>query len=309
MEPVQRIPRYTLLFRLMIKHMPPDDPQRAKLIEADEIASHIALAETDENTKRAEKMFCLQNSIDGFPPGLLSNSRRFIDCIDVEDVSDTGPGGYGAAGDAPSMTTLHCSLFLFDDKLMIVRRPSDKGGRALSGLDDIDKPVGKGRPLSLRKLKKAQMSCKGVVDVTDVVATDIGGSGMTPSYSVRGSRHTQRTSDMHIYLENPPHDQGDRWSGRPFRSLVAVIPPSSQRDTQLGMERKQHFLEALWDAQAKFRTRNGRSALIEAEEREVESYAGKKTIARTYYNIYTRSWYLAEDKKVSVALALVGQYT
>ena len=116
-------------------------------------------------------------------------------------------------------------------------------------------------------------------------------------------------ADMHIYLENPPHDQGDRWSGRPFRSLIVVIPPSNQRDTQLGMERKQHFLEALWDAQAKFRTRNGRSALIEAEEREVESYAGKKTIARTYYNIYTRSWYLAEDKKVSVALALVGQYT
>lgn len=111
-------------------------------------------------------------------------------------------------------------------------------------------------------------------------------------------------ADMHIYLENPPHDQGDRWSGRPFRSLVTVIPPSSQRDTQLGTERKQHFLEALWDAQAKYRTRNGRSALIEAEEREVESYAGKKTIARTYYNIYTRSWYLAEDKKVRVAYEL-----
>lgn len=112
--------------------------------------------------------------------------------------------------------------------------------------------------------------------------------------------------DMHIYLENPPHDQGDRWSSRPFRSLVVVIPPSSQRDTQLGIERKRQFLNALWDAQAKYRTRNGRSALIEAEEREVESYAGKKTIARTYYNIYTRSWYLAEDKKVRATFGWVG---
>lgn len=186
MEPVQRIPRYTLLFRVMIKHMRPDDPQRAKLIEADKIASHIALAETDENTKRAEKMFCLQNTVDGFPPGLLSNSRRFIDCIDVEDVADTYPGGYGTAGDAPSTTTLHCSLFLFDDKLMIVRRPSDKSGKGLSGLDEIDKPAGKGRPLSFRKLKKAQMTCKGVVDITDVVATDVGGSGMVPSSPLRG---------------------------------------------------------------------------------------------------------------------------
>lgn len=210
MEPVQRIPRYTLLFRLMIKHMRPDDPQRAKLIEADEIASHIALAETDENTKRAEKLFCLQNSIDGFPPGLLSNSRRFIDCIDVEDVADAGPG---PASDAPSMTTLHCSLFLFDDKLMIVRRPSDKGGRALSGLDDFDKPVGKGRPLSLRKLKKAQMSCKGVVDITDVVATDVGGSGTTPFYLTRGLGCAQRSTCRYAHLLGEP-------SARPRRSLV-----------------------------------------------------------------------------------------
>ncbi|TFY63590.1 hypothetical protein EVJ58_g3151 [Rhodofomes roseus] len=281
MEPVQRIPRYTLLFRLMIKHMAPDDPQRAKLVEADKIASQIALAETDENTKRAERMFCLRNSIEDFPPALLSNSRRFIDCIDVEDVADAG---FGPGGDAQPTTTLHCTLFLFDDKLMIVRRPNDKCGRALTGLDDMDKPTTKAHPLSMRKLKKAQMSCKGVVNVMDVVATDVGGS------------------DMHMYLENPPHDQGDRWSGRPFRSLVAVHPPSNQRDTKLTEERKAQFLENLWNAQAWYRTRNSLSVVIQAEEREVESYAGKKTIARTYFNVYTRPGYLSEDKKPKVVV-------
>ena len=51
MEPVQRIPRYTLLFRSMVKHMNHGDPQRAKLLEADEIASKIALAEADDQTQ------------------------------------------------------------------------------------------------------------------------------------------------------------------------------------------------------------------------------------------------------------------
>ncbi|KAH9938052.1 uncharacterized protein B0H18DRAFT_1099934 [Fomitopsis serialis] len=267
MEPVQRIPRYTLLFRLMIKHMVPDDPQRAKLVEADEIASNIALAETDENTKRAERMFCLRNSIEGFPPGLLSNSRRFIDCIDVEDVADNG-AAYSLGGDVQSMNALHCTLFLFDDKLMIVRRPSDKSGRALAGLDDMDKPAAKAHPLSMKKLKKAQMSCKGVMDVTDVVATDVGGS------------------DMHIFLESPPHDQGDRWS--------AGYKAHGRAQEQ--------FLESLWTAQAVYRTRSGRPVAIQAEEREVESYAGTKTIARTYFNVYTRSWYLAEEKKPKVVV-------
>jgi protein ECT2 len=85
MEPVQRIPRYTLLFRTMLKHMSPDDPQRPKIMEVDEIASKIAQAEADEQTKRAAIFYCLIETIDGFLPDLFSNSRRFIDCIDVED--------------------------------------------------------------------------------------------------------------------------------------------------------------------------------------------------------------------------------
>lgn len=178
MDPVQRIPRYTLLFRTMIKFMGPDEPQRAKLIEADEIASKIALAETDDHTKRATIMYCLGATIEDFPPALISNSRKFIDCIDVEDVLSES---YSTPGPSTSTTgippsNLHCSLVLFDDKLMIVKRPGngDKGCRVLSGLADMDKLTKTGRTLSM---KKSGMVCKGVVDITDVVVTDIGGPG------------------------------------------------------------------------------------------------------------------------------------
>jgi hypothetical protein len=58
---------------------------------------------------------------------------------------------------------------------MIVKRPGngEKGGRALAGLD-IDKltKIG-GLPFGM---KKSGMSCKGVVDITDVVVTDVGGA-------------------------------------------------------------------------------------------------------------------------------------
>lgn len=174
MEPVQRIPRYTLMFRTMLKHMAPNDPQRAALAEADEIASKIALAEEDEQTKRAAIMYCLSASIEDFPPALVSHARRFIDCIDVEDVPIDGPSTSSGGGSAAqSGGNLHCTLFLFDDKLVIVRRPSEKGGRMLAGLDNPDK-MAKPGPFSLNK-KKSGMSCKGMVDLTDVVATDVGG--------------------------------------------------------------------------------------------------------------------------------------
>jgi hypothetical protein len=162
----------------MIKHMAPTDPQRVKLVEADEIASKIALAETDEQTKRAAIMYCLSATVDGFPPGLISNSRRFVDCIDVEDImQDTLPSGSSSSSGLGAGSPLHCTLFLFDDKLVIVKRPGigEKGGRALAGLDEMEKSTkAGGLPLGV---KKSGMSCKGVVEVVDLVATDVGGPG------------------------------------------------------------------------------------------------------------------------------------
>lgn len=43
------------------------DPQRQKLEECIEIASKIAMCETDEWTKRATVMYCLERTVDGFP--------------------------------------------------------------------------------------------------------------------------------------------------------------------------------------------------------------------------------------------------
>jgi len=182
MEPVQRIPRYTLMFRMMMKHMAPSDPQRAALLEADGIASRIALAETDDETKRAATMYCLSASIEDFPPALVSHNRRFIDCVDVEDIPDDGPfPSFATIGPGSSNQiggNLHCTLFLFDDKLLIVKRPGngERSGKALAGLDDVDK-MAKAGGLPFGK-KKSGMSCKGVMDLTDVVATDVGGCSM-----------------------------------------------------------------------------------------------------------------------------------
>jgi protein ECT2 len=161
----------------MIKHMAPGDPQRVKLLEADEIASKIAQAEADEQTKRAATMYCLSATVDGFPPDLISNSRRFIDCIDVEDVPLDGPQSSATSSSSSSLAPLHCTLFLFDDKLVIVKRPGngEKSGRTLAGLDEMEKSTkAGGLPLGM---KKSGMVCKGVVEVTDLVATDVGGPG------------------------------------------------------------------------------------------------------------------------------------
>ncbi|KAI1796072.1 hypothetical protein LXA43DRAFT_988206 [Ganoderma leucocontextum] len=284
-EPWQRIPRYTLLFNTMLKHMAMNHPQRAPLEEAIQYATVIAKAETDAETTRMAIMHCLSTSIEDFPVSLISNSRQFVDCIDVQDVlgpdahapvSSTGPASAG---------TLHCTLFLFDDKMMIVKRPADKSSRTLAGLDPphFDKVVKGGTlPSSMRK---NGLVCKGVVDITEVNATDIGGA------------------DFHIFLENALLDQSERWGGRQFRALSVVFPPAAVGLDPIRTDReKLRFLDRLWTSQARVRTRMERSIILKGEEHEVENKGAYVTKAQTYFNVYTRMNFLQEPKKTKIVM-------
>ena len=103
-----------------------------------------------------------------------------------------------------------------------------------------------------------------------------------------------------MFLESPPPDQSDRWSGRPFRSLVVVNPPAPVNMDPMATEAdKRRFLENLWQAQATYRSRAGQSVVLCSEEQEVENRANRTIYARTYYNVYTRTAFLQEPKKVS----------
>ena len=164
------------MFNTMLKHMAMNHPQRPPLEEAIQSASTIARAEVDGETKRMAIMHCLATSIDNFPVKLVSNSRHFIDCIDVQDVIAPDPNAPVSSSGPSSATTLNCTLFLFDDKVVIVKRPAEKSGKALAGLDQLDRIVKGGTlPSSTRK---SGLVCKGVVDITDVAATDVGGAGV-----------------------------------------------------------------------------------------------------------------------------------
>lgn len=107
-------------------------------------------------------------------------------------------------------------------------------------------------------------------------------------------------SDINMYLENPPCDQTERWSGRPFRSLSVVHPPSTVNlDPTLTQRSKARFLDHLWNAQARFRARSGQSVVLRSEMMEVEAKRGKTVCAKAYYNVYQRTAFLQEAKKVS----------
>jgi hypothetical protein len=65
---------------------------------------------------------------------------------------------------------------------------------------------------------------------------------------------------------------------------------------------KQRFLENLWHTQAVFRARAGQSVVLCSDEQEVENRGHRMTVAKTYYNVYQRTAYLQELKKVHIFL-------
>jgi hypothetical protein len=106
---------------------------------------------------------------------------------------------------------------------------------------------------------------------------------------------------MNFYLENPPQGHSDRWSGRSSRAFSVVRPPAPPNLDPSGTEvDKTRFLENLWNAQAMYRTKAGQSVVLRGEETEVESRGGRTTLARTYFNVYQRTTFLQENKKVSL---------
>lgn len=134
---------------------------------------------------------------------LFSNNRDFVDSIDAEDVLEPpgsarpgrqgsmvsgkvstplGLGGLGSpTGAEPSASTLHCTLFLFDDKLLITKRvTSGISGRKVTGLDDVRQLVKTGGGVAVREkdgTRKERLSFRGAVDIEDVVAMDMGNGG------------------------------------------------------------------------------------------------------------------------------------
>ncbi|EGF98559.1 uncharacterized protein MELLADRAFT_113447 [Melampsora larici-populina 98AG31] len=234
MEPVQRVTRYILIFEQILKKMSSGDPSRSGLLDSITTCNRLAICELDDHLIKAATMWGLSRAIDHFPAILVKPGRHFIDSIDVLDVF----------ADATTSTVLHCTLFLFNDTIVIAKKPHNSlSGRILAGLDDLD------RLTVAMKKSKAPSSLNSVVSGgTDFLAKSLGGSNHhgTPSKLRKGSMRFKGLIDVHdviasngiggggpggevgfdLFLTRPPQDVSDRWSDRPLRHYLVCAPSS-----------------------------------------------------------------------------------
>lgn len=297
MEPVQRIPRYTLLFDGLIRNLPTTDANRARLEQAVVLASRIASCEVDDKTKRAAVLWSFSRNVDGFPAGLISVHRQYIDCIDVDDfpIDVLGPSAMNTLLSPGSTTTsgyrtIHCTLFLFDDVIAIAKRASSAScGRSLVGLDDLSRLADQMKSYTersgvIKSPSKVELGFRGLIDVSEVRAVDMGG----PDFQM-------------LFMRPPTHISGDKWAGRAVRQYATVDAQNNQGpDPAFARQEKARFLDNLWRSQALYKAREHKShvrSLI------LPSTSNEDKIRRViYWNVYARRSYLAETHKSEVVL-------
>ncbi|PWN86609.1 hypothetical protein FA10DRAFT_270161 [Acaromyces ingoldii] len=305
MEPVQRIPRYTLLLDGLVRNLPKSDSNRPRLEEAAVLAGRIASCEVDDKTKRAAVLWSFKRNVEGFPPSLISVHRQFIDCIDVDDfpIDVLGPMAMAAGASSPSPAllspsgqqtyrTIHCTLFLFDDVIAIAKRAgSSSSGRSAVGLDDLNKLADQMKTFTERsgpvpssrdagRPSKIELGFRGCIDVANVQALDLGG----PDFQL-------------TMAKGPSNVSGDKWANRLVRQY-ATIDSSNQTDPSQARLEKYRFLENLWRAQALLKTKDARShvrCMVLPPSADGESEERARRIV--YWNVYQRRAYLAEPCK------------
>jgi hypothetical protein len=232
----------------MLKHMSDDDENYKYVLRAMAIASHIANCESDEQVRRAATMWGLKQTVADFPDALVSHQRFFIDAIDVEDlpVDPVQPLSLSASR-GHSASALFCTLFLFSDCLVIVKRPRPAvNGRACSGLDDIESLVSlmgssatasvTSSPSKLKsQLKKGVLSFKGCLMLDEFTGCDLGPDGLA------------------LHFEQTPsatNSTSEKWMNRALRHYV-ITPTAGSKSTPKA--EKDRFLDHLWRIQAQYR--------------------------------------------------------
>lgn len=242
--------------------------------------------EVDGATQRAAMFWSLKETIDGFPDSLVDFERRLIGTIDADEVievTDSRP------------TSLRCTLFLFQDKLLIAKRPSgDKQGKVHAGVDDLDRTVALYQTSHLspsqasilgspKKLRKGVLGFRGIVDVAATAAIDLG---------ERSSHH-----EFGLVFDHPPDNQSERWAGRPARRFV--VAHTHAADTRSA--EKQAWLGAFTEATLRLQLRAG---ALQARRGSI-TFSGSLDAgrARINWSLWDRQQYeqTRPDHKVSMS--------
>ncbi|CAM0142254.1 hypothetical protein VKS41_002265 [Umbelopsis sp. WA50703] len=286
-EPVQRISRYTMLLKDIIKSTPPEHPDHAALISALSKAEEIATMADDNRTRLARMFLNLYNSIKGSPCSLVNQSRRLVHHVDATEI------------DLVSKKPLRpVTILIFTDKVLVASRPAySVSGSDLCGIDTEVTSPGPASSFLARKAEKSlkrdrSLKFKGWSDI-DQVEVFNGPTTHSSSFLLRVNPPNASTS-----LTTASSFE-EYFSEQPIR-LYSIAPHSEEveveQTTQAYVSQRDSFYSSFHYSKALFQ---GSAAET--------TYHHTRSNVSAYSNIYNFNSYPSIKRKSNVAIVYVEE--
>ena len=132
-EPVQRLPRYSLFIDNMVNLLPASHPAISKFLRARDVITDICSLDNDLEVEQTKATDCLRKIVSAWPTS-LSPKGRLIIAVDVIELKPPfrPPLLLGSAEESV--------LLLFTDSVVVVKKNSSHSLSARGILAEVDKP-------------------------------------------------------------------------------------------------------------------------------------------------------------------------
>ena len=133
-EPVQRLPRYSLFIDNMVNQLPASHPAMGRFLKAKDIITDICALENEQSMDRNQITERLRDLVNAWPPSLAPQGR-LITAVDVTELK------------APYWTTTTAKdgqaslMLLFPDSFVVLRKVALNSLSARGLLAEIDRPT------------------------------------------------------------------------------------------------------------------------------------------------------------------------
>lgn len=161
MEPVQRLPRYSLLIDTMTSNLPLVHPAVRTLLKARDIVKDICALENNSPSSHPQSLQRLQELVNGWPAKTFPEGR-LITAVDFNEITqpyrlDTQSSGRSSTG----------IMLLYKNCLVLLEKPAESRTTARGLLADIDNAAASTNDMSM-SLPQSELQVVQVLDFHNV---------------------------------------------------------------------------------------------------------------------------------------------
>lgn len=227
-EPVQRLPRYSLLIDNMVNLLPVSHPALSSLLKARDVITDICALDTQLSEEVARSAKILRNMVADWP-ATFSPRGRLITAVDVLELNPP----YATSGDGSAGI-----LLLFVDSIVLLQKAGNSSLSARGILAEVDRPTSPPYAFLSSSLSlDRDLKFSGAYDLTQLRSSE-SESGHLIRMTLFGGTTTNLNTSRHsqsltkVFLALGPYDsKAARFSEEIIKARIESRFPDATRDS------------------------------------------------------------------------------